>query len=173
MVEKKEPGLENKDDMTHKPHMRALCPELNWQTGLVFRFGQKKHGIDNFRKMNAAGAGEIFDALMRHLTEYQRHDYSFDIESGLHHLAHASANLHMLYRLVCKDGDNNVKYSITGGDKSEPNEFDDTRENKEIIEYLGRKRYKEVLKNSAEVRLKNDLIHIHEENLKSKKRKIY
>lgn len=109
------PGITGKGDLSKKPHPRALNPDLLNETAKCFRFGQMKHGVDNFRKMDAEAAGELIDALMRHVNDYLRGE-THASDSGLHHLAHADANLHMLYRIIMRHGDKEVLKVISGGD---------------------------------------------------------
>lgn len=109
------PGITGKGDLSQKAHYRALNPDLNKETALTFTFGKNKHGVDNFRKMDEKAAGEIWDALMRHLEAYRLGETHAE-DSKLHHLAHACANLHMIYRLIKRNGDDKVLEVITGGD---------------------------------------------------------
>jgi len=108
-------GIEGKGDLSTKPHPRALNPDFTLETAKVFRFGQNKHGIDNFRTMTDEASGEIWDALQRHLLAYQTGE-THATDSNLHHLAHAAANLHMLFRLIKRHGDDKVLKIISGGD---------------------------------------------------------
>lgn len=108
-------GVTGKGDLSKKPHPRALNPDLLKETANCFRFGQLKHGVDNFRKMEPEAAGEIFDALIRHLLDYMAGE-THAKDSGLHHLAHADANLHMLYRIIKRSSDKEVLEVISGGD---------------------------------------------------------
>lgn len=109
------PGITGKGDLSQKAHYRALNPDLNHETAMTFTYGKTKHGVDNFRKMNHEAAGEIWDALMRHLEAYRMGE-SHAEDSKKHHLAHACANLHMLFRLTKNHGDDTVIQVITGGD---------------------------------------------------------
>lgn len=109
------PGITGKGDLSKKPHPRALNPDFNMEIAKVFRFGQLKHGVDNFRTMTHEASGELIDALDRHLNAYLRGETHAD-DSKLHHLAHAAANLHMLYRLIKRHGDAKVLEVISGGD---------------------------------------------------------
>jgi hypothetical protein len=109
------PGISGKGDLSNKAHYRALSPDLNKDTALAFTFGKTKHGTDNFRKMTPAAAGEIYDALMRHLEAFHLGEFKAE-DSNIHHLAHACANLHMLYRLCVIYSDEEVVKIITGGD---------------------------------------------------------
>jgi hypothetical protein len=108
-------GITGKGDLSKKPHPRALNPDLLKETANCFRFGQLKHGVNNFRKMEPEAAGEIFDALLRHLLDYMSGE-THAKDSGLHHLAHADANLHMLYRIIKRSNDKEVLEVISGGD---------------------------------------------------------
>lgn len=108
-------GITGKGDLSKKPHPRALNPDFNIEIAKVFRFGQQKHGVDNFRTMTQEASGEIIDAMQRHLLAYLSGETHAD-DSKLHHLAHAAANLHMLYRLIKRHGDKEVLKIISGGD---------------------------------------------------------
>lgn len=109
------PGISGKGDLSKKAHYRALSPDLNKDTALAFTFGRIKHGEMNFKQMDERAAGEIWDALMRHIEAYRLGEAVAD-DSKIHHLAHACANLHMLYRLTKKFGDESILNSITNGD---------------------------------------------------------
>lgn len=108
-------GITGKGDLSKKAHYRALSPDLNKDTALAFTFGRTKHGVDNFRKMTPEASGEIYDALMRHLEAFRMGEVKAD-DSKIHHLAHACANLHMLYRLCMVYSNEEVVKIITGGD---------------------------------------------------------
>jgi hypothetical protein len=108
-------GITGKGDLSKKPHPRALNPDLLKETANAFRFGQLKHGVDNFRKMDSEAAGEVFDALLRHLLDYMAGE-THAKDSGLHHLAHADANLHILYRIIKRSSDQEILKVISGGD---------------------------------------------------------
>ena len=109
------PGITGKGDMSDKPHMRALNPKFLLEIGRVFRFGQKKHGMDNFRLMTPEAAGELIDASMRHLLAYIGGEESAS-DSGLSHLAHLVANINMLYRIQSRGSYEEVIKIISGGD---------------------------------------------------------
>ena len=108
-------GITGKGDLSKKPHPRALNPDLLNETAKCFRFGQIKHGVDNFRTMDEQASGELIDALLRHLNAYLSGETHAD-DSKLHHLAHVDANIHMLYRLIKRHGDAKVLEVISGGD---------------------------------------------------------
>lgn len=108
-------GITGKGDLSKKAHYRALSPDLNKDTALAFTFGRTKHGEMNFKQMPPEASGEIWDALMRHLEAYRLGETHAD-DSKLHHLAHATANLNMLYRLIKKYGDESVLTALTNGD---------------------------------------------------------
>jgi hypothetical protein len=108
-------GITGKGDLSKKAHYRALSPDLNKDTALAFTFGRAKHGVDNFRKMTPEASGEIYDALMRHLEAFRIGEVKAD-DSKIHHLAHACANLHMLYRLCMIHSNQEVLKVISGGD---------------------------------------------------------
>jgi len=109
------PGITGKGDLSKKAHYRALSPDLNKDTALAFTFGRGKHGVDNFRKMTPEAAGEIYDALMRHIEAFRSGEVKAS-DSNIHHLAHACANLHMLYRLCVIHSNQEVLKVISGGD---------------------------------------------------------
>lgn len=108
-------GIKGKGDLDYKPHLAAIDPYLLMETGLAFRYGQKKHGKDNFRKMTPEAAQELFDALFRHLLAYQAGETHAG-DSEVHHLGHVVANCSMLFRLIEKYGDDEVLKVISGGD---------------------------------------------------------
>lgn len=108
-------GIKGKTELDFKPHLTALDPYLIMETGLAFRYGRKKHGKDNFRKMTPEAAQEVFDALLRHVFAYMAGE-SKASDSDIHHLAHVVANCSMLFRLIEKYGDEEVKRNISGGD---------------------------------------------------------
>lgn len=112
------PGLTGKGDLTTKPHLVALNPALELEIGKAFRYGQLKHGVNNFRKMTPEAAQGVVDALQRHLYAYLTGEI-YAADSGVHHLGHVGANLHMLYRLIALHGDKEVLKSISGGDIDE------------------------------------------------------
>lgn len=109
------PGITGKGDLSTKAHYRALNADLNKDTALAFTFGKVKHGTDNFRKMDTQAAGEIYDALLRHIEAFRLGEVKAS-DSNIHHLAHACANLHMLYRLCMIYSSEEVIKVITGGD---------------------------------------------------------
>lgn len=112
------PGITGKGDLSSKPHLVALNPALLYETGKAFRFGQMKHGVNNFRKMTPEASQELVDALLRHLYAYLQGD-THASDSEVHHLAHVNANLNMLFRLIDLHGDEEVLKYISGGDIDE------------------------------------------------------
>ena len=111
-------GIKGKGDLSNKAHIRAISPDLLIEVGKVFRYGQKKHGVDNFRKMTVEAAGEVFDSLMRHTLEFQSGIVT-DKESGRNNVAMLVSNASMLYRLGERYGWEEVIKVISGGDLKE------------------------------------------------------
>ena len=65
---------------------------------MVLTHGAKKYDRHNYYKVEAH---RYLAALMRHLTAWQNGELT-DIDSGLHHLAHAMTNIHILRQLENK-----------------------------------------------------------------------
>lgn len=106
-------GISTKDDMTLKPHYRAISPYLLHDMAMIFRQGIKKHGLDSHRNIEAKHAGEIIDALLRHIEKIRLGEF-FDLESKQPHLAHAGCNLSILMNLYAKYGAEELIKSING-----------------------------------------------------------
>lgn len=73
------------------------------QVATVLTYGAKKYARHNYDKVEPH---RYLAALMRHVTLWQQGEV-VDSESGLHHLAHAMTNLHILMRLEKKG----IKYN--------------------------------------------------------------
>ena len=65
------------------------------QMAMVLTYGSKKYSRHNYDKVEPH---RYLAALMRHITLWQDGN-QLDDETGLHHLAHAMTNLHILIRL--------------------------------------------------------------------------
>lgn len=106
-------GISTKDDATLKPHYRAISPYLLHDMAMIFRQGIKKHGLDSHRNITAKNAGEIYDALLRHVEKIRLGEF-FDTESKQPHLAHAGCNLSILMNIYAKYGAEEIIKSING-----------------------------------------------------------
>lgn len=106
-------GISTKDDTTFKPHYRAISPYLLHDMAMIFRQGIRKHGLDSHRNITAKHAGEIYDALLRHIEKVRLGEF-FDIESKQPHIAHAGCNLSILMNLYAKYGAEEIIKSING-----------------------------------------------------------
>lgn len=76
-----------------KPQLSYIPMETLYGECAVWAFGEKKYSKHNWKKGMPWMAA--FDSLQRHLIAWQGGEEA-DPESGLSHLAHASANLRML-----------------------------------------------------------------------------
>lgn len=108
-------GVKAKIDLNIKPHMVAFDPIFMHEIGNTFRYGANKHGLNNFRKMTPEAAQFIADAALRHMYAFLAGEYVAG-DSDCAHLAHAAANLSMLYRLCYIYGYEEVLTHITNGD---------------------------------------------------------
>lgn len=106
-------GISTKDDMTLKPHYRAISPYLLHDMAMIFRQGIKKHGLDSHRKITPKHAAEILDALLRHIEKLRLGEF-FDPESKQPHLAHAGCNLSILMNIYAQNGAEEILRSING-----------------------------------------------------------
>lgn len=73
--------------------------DLNVMEGMVdvLEFGAKKYGVNNWRK--GLKTTEIYDSLMRHLTEIMKGN-DIDSESNLHHIDHVLCNAMFLSHMI-------------------------------------------------------------------------
>lgn len=74
-----------------------VVPQFIEGVAQIMTFGAQKYGIDNWKKPGVAKRRWIA-ALYRHILAYHRGEM-YDLESGLHHLLHASANCMFLHYL--------------------------------------------------------------------------
>jgi len=76
-----------------KPRMDLIPGVALTQLGAVLEYGARKYDEDNWKRHELAdGAKRHYGALLRHLVAYKDGE-ALDPESGLHHLAHALANV--------------------------------------------------------------------------------
>ena len=80
---------------TEKPDWSLIDLSIVQQMAAVHSMGAQKYGRMNFMLVEPH---RYVAALMRHLTAWQSGEL-LDEESGLHHLAHAMTNIHILMRL--------------------------------------------------------------------------
>lgn len=66
--------------------LHAIPRESLWELGRVYAFGEEKYDDYNFRKGYSWSLS--YDALLRHVTAFWDGE-DRDLESNLHHLAHA------------------------------------------------------------------------------------
>lgn len=78
-----------------KAPISQLDAELLRQTALVMEFGERKYDRGNWRK--GIPYNRCLDSLFRHILSFKEGE-TLDAESGLHHLAHAAANIQFLLR---------------------------------------------------------------------------
>lgn len=114
LIKKIQDGISTKDNLPNKPHYRAISPYFLHDMAIIFRQGIKKHGLDSHRNIQVKDAGEIFDALLRHVEKIRLGEF-FDIESQQPHLAHAGCNLSILMDLYEKYSAEDIIKSINGG----------------------------------------------------------
>jgi hypothetical protein len=69
----------------------------------VLTYGAKKYSADNWRKVDSE---RYFAAFMRHIAAWRKGE-THDVESGLHHLAHAITNLLFAMEHEREDNENN------------------------------------------------------------------
>lgn len=81
-----------------KPDWSLIDLEIIQRTAEVLTKGVKKYSRHNYDKVEPY---RYLGATLRHITQWQNGE-TFDEESGVHHLAHAIANLHILQRLEKK-----------------------------------------------------------------------
>jgi hypothetical protein len=82
-----------------KPERYSLLPvEALAEVARVYEYGSRKYDDHNWRKGYAWSLS--YDALQRHINAFWRGE-SYDLESGLHHLAHATFHL---FTLMTFDG---------------------------------------------------------------------
>lgn len=99
----------------HKPDLSLLPRTALEQIALAFMDGEKKYGRYNYRR--GMKWSRLIGATLRHVFAFASgEDYAPD--SGIHHLAHAGANIIMLLEFYfhklgtdnrLNDGDNNEK----------------------------------------------------------------
>ena len=97
-----------KDDQ-EKPMVDLIVPEFTLEVAKVMTKGAKKYGLENWK--NSLEPRRILAALYRHTLAYHSGE-KIDPESGLHHMAHVTANAMFLfyYDEVAgkKDGNKNI-----------------------------------------------------------------
>jgi hypothetical protein len=106
-------GISTKDDLVLKGHYRAISPHLLHDMAMIFRQGIAKHGLDSHRNITAKHAGDIYDALMRHIEKVRLGEF-FDLESKQPHFAHAACNLSILMNINAKYNAEDIIKSING-----------------------------------------------------------
>lgn len=95
-VNKLPAGVGQKHD-THKSRVDLLDPEWVEGIGNVLRFGAEKYAAHNWR--SGIQISRLLGAGLRHCFAFLRGE-SYDPESGLHHLLHASCCLMFSYWTV-------------------------------------------------------------------------
>lgn len=65
----------------------------------VLKFGEKKYARGNFAAGNGISYSRIINSLLRHIYAFMRGE-DRDPESGLHHIAHAGANVVFLLHYI-------------------------------------------------------------------------
>ncbi len=75
-----------------KPRIGLIPPVATLEIAKVFTMGAEKYGEHNWEK--GQPEEQVLSSCLRHINAYQRRETN-DPESGLHHLAHAVANLMM------------------------------------------------------------------------------
>lgn len=85
----------------NKPMMSLIRPEFSRALAEALTYGFTKYNeqrgdIQNYLKGEGFHYSRIYDSLQRHLTAWYSGE-NIDPESGLHHLALASANLMFLH----------------------------------------------------------------------------
>jgi len=89
-----EPGLK---DNTNKFKIGNVSLPALEQTSDAFEYGAGKYGRNNWRK--PLKQMDILNAILRHVFKYINESDN-DKESGIHHLAHASSNIHILLQQI-------------------------------------------------------------------------
>lgn len=79
-----------------KPSLGLLPTLAIEELGKVMEFGSKKYGPNNWRK--GLSYRRLISATLRHIFQFMRGEDK-DPESGFSHLAHAQANLCMLFEM--------------------------------------------------------------------------
>jgi len=92
-----------------KPKLALLPPAAIVEVGKVFTFGASKYGENNWR--GGFKWTRLLSACLRHIFAFLKGE-DLDEESGLNHLAHATACLLMLLELYYtrKDLDDRYKH---------------------------------------------------------------
>jgi len=90
---KTEQPLKGRKDDAEKPDLSLLPREALEATARAFEYGAKKYGRYNY--IQGMDWHRIIAAAMRHITAFNAGEDK-DKESGLSHLAHASAAINML-----------------------------------------------------------------------------
>lgn len=85
--------MEAKKNDLEKVDLSLLPPHFQLYTSLAFQHGVEKYGRNNY--LNGMQWSRLYSALQRHLLAFWCQEEK-DPESGLPHLAHASASLAML-----------------------------------------------------------------------------
>lgn len=80
-----------------KPEYGLIPPHALDEMVKVLTIGAQKYDRENWRYVKD-GKRRYFDAAQRHLWAWRRGE-DLDPESGIHHLAHAMANLFFLYEI--------------------------------------------------------------------------
>lgn len=86
----------NKHDQG-KPPIGLIPASALLEEAAVMGYGEKKYGRDNWRK--GLQWTRAADAALRHILAWQE-GQDFDPETGLHHLAHARANMAFLIEFM-------------------------------------------------------------------------
>lgn len=82
-----------------KPMMELLDPAWLVDVARAMTYGARKYAIDNWR--HGLDSGRLYGAMQRHLTAWHAGE-NIDPESGLSHLAHASACVMMIHWTVAE-----------------------------------------------------------------------
>lgn len=104
-----------------KSRMDLIRPEFTLALGEVLRYGADKYNesIDenpNYLKGDGFRYSTIIASLERHIAQWKSGD-DIDEESGMSHLAHASANLMMLHTYSISDYGVDNRLKLKKGDK--------------------------------------------------------
>lgn len=118
MMKPDEPKLSGKKFDGEKVDMDLLSPYALEKIAAVMTYGKQKYGANNWR--GGIVYSRLLAAVMRHINSYRKGE-TFDPETGLSHLSHASCGLMMLLEFEETRPDLDDRYMIK--DKNEIQEY--------------------------------------------------
>jgi hypothetical protein len=94
-------------DVLNKLPLALVPPALMPAVALVMEYGTRKYGLNDWR--DGGDYTDYISAALRHIFAFNE-GRDLDEESGIHHLAHAAANLGMLLQWIGENRGNDDRY---------------------------------------------------------------